>query len=350
MGITRIVHSGLTAAGLAALALGAGPVAASAAKLETRVIATQPSQQREGFAAGYGYVAWIESSRGGQRQRVALRDGGKLRRSGWFAGRDHQLALGRQVDQRTGKVVVRVSVTRRRSDGRKSKPTLLSPATLRRTATKWPAAPEAAGTLRAVDGARSVEIRSEPFGTEPDAEYGKYRSSRCRATMAQLSLPVLDDCSARGAILRGSRLVVWSLTPSVSSIALSKGGGKTITAWHAISLDQPERGWTLVGRRSADWDGSRGLQDVCLLDDGLALLSGDFPSLDATDPATWNLRFLPADPKRAPWSASAASIASSSEWLATELGCSKRTLYARYTALDRKNGVPRTRIVRVKAR
>lgn len=343
---TPVGRAALTVISLAGLTLGFGPSAAGATTLHQRLIATAPLHESGGMTAGFGYVAWTENSAGGQRQRVVLRDGKKLRRSDWFTGRYHAIALGRQVDERSGKVVVRLSVTRLKGSGADLKSSLLSPTTLRPSKTKWTTPPTANGTAIAADGVNSVTVETVPA---PGPSSSPSAQSQCRVTGTPTPLPPLEDCSATRAILRGSRLVVRSGTPSATIDA--EKGSSTSSAWHSISLEHPELGWSLLGRLTSTYDGTQGLQDVCILDHGYALLSGSDTYPGDIDPLTWNVSVVPTDSAQTAWSASAAGIAPQQGTFVPQLGCSDSTLYARYANGNTENGpTPRTRIVELTPR
>lgn len=312
------------------------PSAAEATRLELRTIAKEVGD----VTAGFGYVAWIEDSRGRRRlQRVVLRDGRKLRRSKWFKGRPHHVALERRVDQRTGRIVVRVSVALGRNAQFEPPTALLSPATLRPTKTRWPVTQQPAGTVSTADGRRTITINTSPVPQDvyPEPRY------RCRGFAGPVELPPIEDCAAARVELLGQRVLLHAAKPSETFPPIVDKGYRYTYATYHLSLDNPALGWTDLGRTVATYDGKFGLQDACLVNGGIAILSGDAPTITSTDTSTWRLRFVPTSARRRAWSASAARIAPLDGGENSSLACSGKDIYAK--SEDRDGG---SSLVRVK--
>lgn len=292
--------------------------------------------------AGFGYVAWLERSYQGGRQRIAIQHGGSRRRSAWMRG-NASIALGRQTDLRTGRVVVRLELLRG-PVGAEPTSTLLSPTTLRLTSTQWAPHDTNPWTSRVVtDAATTASLTDVPEPDQPaDRIYANLMAaSHCELTLtpATLAVPAVRDCSGIRVTLRGALLALYSQVPSRSGDGSDKGQRYT-QALNLFSLAAPQFGWRTLATNEDSYDGSTGLQSFCLLDDGVALVEGvqrfdGSTGRDAVDP--WTLRFVPADPTQRGWAVPLRRITpeAGAEGLNT-IACSGRSIYARYSTTVRR--------------
>lgn len=288
---------------------------------EYAVPAGFPSDQ---LTAGFGVVAWIERG-ANDRPRLAVQYKGRTRRAAWSGS--HRLSVERRVDERTGRVVVRV-VAGCYSTGTACRPQLLSPSTLARTKSLFDPQP-----FPYADGATKVSTAVAPVspGPEPRSPFAG-PPSECAVTVERptVALPGLPDCSGPLAMVRGRTLAVRSGIPS-QSFDSSDTPPSITYAWDAISLNRVSAGWLRLGTSTSGKGGTMGIQAVCQLDDAVAVLNGSddaYDAFDGPDPSTVSISVRPLDGGPALALPTPGSAARNGAF--GTIACSRSTVYASY--------------------
>lgn len=285
------------------------------------------------FDAGFGYVTWVESRGQGAsyRTRIVIRHEGRVRRAAWKRG-SPRLELRRRIDQRTGRAVVRLITTTCAETG-ECRDTLLSPNTLKPKRTVWAPEPAADGATFGVDGAttvRSIKVLDPAPAKRPSEWFyvdEVMPPSHCDFSLVAGTgaLPSLPDCARADLRVRGSVVVADAGVPSKTA----PDGYFSAGVLQALDLKRPEAGWQRVATKEGGKGGTNGFQHSCLLDDGVAVLSGD----NAGAAKGWTLSFVPVGGTRAAWTAPVPQLTPARHNRGGGLiACSGTSIYANYAA------------------
>lgn len=321
-----------------ATSAGAQTPIGSTAVLNERVVVEYGPEKRgasgrvRGFVAGHGLLAWLEPPNAGSSldprlSRVVVHDGTRTRRGDWARGR-YALSIERRADSATNRLVVRLVLTRTTIRGKVSR-AFLSPRTLRSTSARWESL-TAANVI--TDGERTLSGVTEPGSAPaslPASADGSAVRSQCRISgLADVTLPPVPNCVFSGGSLRGPLILVRS------TVDLGLEIPSATSASFLFDLRRPTLGWRRVAEGMGFGGKSSGAQNVCLLDEGVAILSGTRDSYALDDPRTWGLSFVPADPAREGWTAATPQL-SPSYRNHTAFGCNGPAVYASYVDITR---------------
>jgi hypothetical protein len=330
----------------AGLASAADPAAAEIQ--EVRLAQAKSPAAVLSVTAGYGVVAWVEAREA--KGRVAVRYRGHTRRTAWSGSGSLEVSVARRVDQRTGRVAVRVVVCRTRPN---CKPELLSPRSLRRTASVFAPDPVSsyAGPRYALDGDAQLATATVLDAVQPaDRSYTHLMpASSCSFTLLPESaraLPSIPDCATAAPSLRGRILAVESDVPSRTQ----DDHFSTTRALHALDLDRVAEGWKRLVVGGYGKGGSIGVQSMCVLDHAVVVLSGYDDDYSIADHEDWNLTLYPIGAKSAGWSEPVPSLTPDDDGSGSGLlACSGSSIYASYS-MDggtKKHPTTITRVVRL---
>ncbi|MBO9532489.1 MAG: hypothetical protein J7513_05905 [Solirubrobacteraceae bacterium] len=317
------------------------PAAAALPKVKESMLArASATVEISNVRATREYVAWLE--RGKRGARVAVKSGDRIRRSGWQR-KINQLRLHRGVDARTGEVAVRVELGLCRATGRCSLRSTLSPRTLRRSPIRWAAEPEQSnlwsgappaaaywygdGMGAIVDGTTQLTYRDTP--EDPPARGGDLdyvagmRPTGCDVRFVEQPgvIPVLHDCGNMSVYLRNELLAVRADIPSQTT----DDHYSTHRRLDVLDLRAPAAGWRRVGSESYGKGGTMGTQSICLLDDGIAVLSGTTETYSPSPAGTWRLAVIPLRDGGASWQAATPQLVEAEYG---SLTCTARDIYA----------------------
>jgi hypothetical protein len=277
------------------------------------------------------HLAWLESSKAGTR--VAVKTGPRIRRSGWKR-RVNRFALRRGVDAQTGMVAVRVELSHCRASGECTLRSTLDPRSLRRSLIRWAPEPEqgdywygkGAGSI--VDGATQLTYRDTPEARPPGAAEAAYAElmapTGCdlRDASQAVTIPVLHDCGSMAVVLRNGLVAVRADVPSRTL----SDHYSTQRRLDVLDLNVSGASWRAIGSGGYSKGGSYGVQAFCLLDDAIAVLTGQEAYYDGSPANTWRLAVIPLRAGGASWQAAAPQLVEADAW---SLACTSRGIYTR---------------------